>query len=246
MNSNFQYGIPGIDISHWDGPVHLQLVKDAGIQFVYIKATEGITGVDPMFTENVKRAHQAQLYYGAYHFINWEDDISDQMHHFAQIADPQERGTLPLCLDAEGVLPDDDEDRKLYTSIVERAIVDLQQYQFQKPMIYCNIEWFNAVIKHLDPETFYLWIASWEHPLTDYPEIRAQAVMRQFSEEATVSEHIAAQFDGNVFYAGEKIFAAVLGYPPEADPTATELETSAKAPPIETNQSSAIGAPAIR
>jgi GH25 family lysozyme M1 (1,4-beta-N-acetylmuramidase) len=39
--------IKGIDVSHHNGPVDFTKVKSTGIQFVYIKATEGKTYRDP-------------------------------------------------------------------------------------------------------------------------------------------------------------------------------------------------------
>ena len=44
----------GIDISHHNGSINWKQVPI--VEFVYIKATEGATYVDPMFQHNLKRA----------------------------------------------------------------------------------------------------------------------------------------------------------------------------------------------
>ncbi|KAF9150928.1 hypothetical protein DFQ26_001418, partial [Actinomortierella ambigua] len=57
-----------IDVSHWQGPVNWAGVKAGGIEFVYIKATEGTTYRDPNFNQNYPGATNAGLIRGAYHF----------------------------------------------------------------------------------------------------------------------------------------------------------------------------------
>lgn len=62
--------IKGIDISHHQGNVDLNKAKKSGVSFVYIKATEGSTYIDPMFEANTKKAKDAGLPIGFYHFAN--------------------------------------------------------------------------------------------------------------------------------------------------------------------------------
>lgn len=40
----------GIDVSQWQGYVQFETVRDAGIELVYVKASEGVEYVDPFFT----------------------------------------------------------------------------------------------------------------------------------------------------------------------------------------------------
>jgi len=61
--------IPGIDVSHYQGEIDWQAVKDSGIQFAFVKATDGATSVDPMFSKNVALANAAGVPIGAYHFF---------------------------------------------------------------------------------------------------------------------------------------------------------------------------------
>lgn len=59
----------GIDVSHWQGDINYTKVKDAGIEIVYIKATEGQNTVDPYFSSNYEKAKAAGLKIGLYHFV---------------------------------------------------------------------------------------------------------------------------------------------------------------------------------
>lgn len=89
--------IPGIDVSHWDGEIDWTAVKDAGVQFAYIKATEGTKFVDPDFTRNWEEASQAGLLVGAYHYLT-TDPFDLQAVNFSQVLP---NSGLPPALDFE-------------------------------------------------------------------------------------------------------------------------------------------------
>jgi GH25 family lysozyme M1 (1,4-beta-N-acetylmuramidase) len=58
----------GIDVSHYQGSINWNSVKKAGIDFAWIKATEGTSYKDPKFNANYTNAHKAGVIRGAYHF----------------------------------------------------------------------------------------------------------------------------------------------------------------------------------
>ena len=63
--------IKGIDISHWNGKVDFTQVKEAGIDFVIIKAGGSDKGFykDSRFETNYREAKAAGLSVGAYYFV---------------------------------------------------------------------------------------------------------------------------------------------------------------------------------
>ena len=95
----------GIDVSHYQGSINWSSVKAAGIQFAYIKATEGTTYTDPNFSANYLNAYNAKVIRGAYHFAH--PDLSSgatQATYFATHggAWSADNLTLPGMLDLEG------------------------------------------------------------------------------------------------------------------------------------------------
>ncbi|SDX92307.1 Lyzozyme M1 (1,4-beta-N-acetylmuramidase), GH25 family [Micromonospora pattaloongensis] len=58
----------GIDISHYQGSINWSSVRSAGIEFAFIKATEGTSYKDPQFNTNYVNAYNAGVIRGAYHF----------------------------------------------------------------------------------------------------------------------------------------------------------------------------------
>ena len=58
----------GLDVSNWQGDIDYAQVKAAGIEVVYIKASEGTTYKDPYFERNYANAKANGLKVGFYHF----------------------------------------------------------------------------------------------------------------------------------------------------------------------------------
>lgn len=60
--------LPGLDVSHRQGPIDWASVANNGARFAYLKATEGTTFVDPAFAANYAGSAGAGIAHGAYHF----------------------------------------------------------------------------------------------------------------------------------------------------------------------------------
>ncbi|GHH77906.1 hydrolase [Streptomyces sulfonofaciens] len=98
-------GVQGIDVSHYQGAVNWAGVRAAGVQFAWIKATEGTTYKDPRFNANYLNAYRNKVIRGAYHFAR--PDLSGgaaQARYFAGHGGAWSRDnlTLPGVLDIEG------------------------------------------------------------------------------------------------------------------------------------------------
>ena len=62
--------IQGIDLSHYQGEVFWEAVGDnSKMAYVYLKATEGGTRIDPTYKKNIELAHRYGLKVGSYHFF---------------------------------------------------------------------------------------------------------------------------------------------------------------------------------
>ncbi|MFI7340996.1 GH25 family lysozyme [Streptomyces sp. NPDC050085] len=95
----------GIDVSKWQGGINWSAVRGAGIEFAWMKATEGTTYRDPNFSANYLGAYNAGVIRGAYHFAR--PDLSGgaaQANYFADHGGAWSRDnlTLPGVLDIEG------------------------------------------------------------------------------------------------------------------------------------------------
>lgn len=77
VNTNMVYAITpssepryqGIDVSDWQGYIDYEQVRDAGIEIVYIKSSQGSNFKDPYFEINYENAKANGLKVGFYHFL---------------------------------------------------------------------------------------------------------------------------------------------------------------------------------
>jgi lysozyme len=77
----------GIDISSYQGAPDFAAVKAAGsVEFIYAKASEGESEVDPQFARNKAVCAERGLPFGAYHFFHPEEDPKQQAAHFRNVA----------------------------------------------------------------------------------------------------------------------------------------------------------------
>ena len=102
--------VRGIDVSHHQGVIDWGPVAAQGIQFAFIKATEGARYKDPRFAANWAATQHAGIVRGAYHYLRPELDGRQQARHFLDVVGRLERGDLPPVLDVEehsGLKPTD-------------------------------------------------------------------------------------------------------------------------------------------
>ncbi|MFF3260048.1 GH25 family lysozyme [Streptomyces sp. NPDC002932] len=95
----------GMDVSSYQGSINWTSVRGAGIEFAWMKATEGTTYKDPTFSTNYLGAYNAGVIRGAYHY--GRPDVSGgaaQANFFADNGGAWSRDnlTLPGVLDIEG------------------------------------------------------------------------------------------------------------------------------------------------
>jgi lysozyme len=109
--------IDGVDISHFQGAVNFKRLKGAGCHFVFLKATDGVNFIDPMFRSNRQGAKSAGIPCGAYHFFRPQLSAGTQAAHFLDVVGALEPGDLFPVLDVE--------DDKQFEGIPPRHAADM-------------------------------------------------------------------------------------------------------------------------
>ena len=90
----------GIDVSHHQGHIAWHKLRRQGVDFAYIKATEGADHIDRRFSSNWHAAHAAGVRRGAYHFFTLCRSGRDQAKHFVRHV-PADASALPPAVDLE-------------------------------------------------------------------------------------------------------------------------------------------------
>jgi GH25 family lysozyme M1 (1,4-beta-N-acetylmuramidase) len=84
MESRNPSNLKGIDMSSNQGVVDFVKIKNAGIQIVYIKATEGISYLNPLLIDSYNKAVAAGLKVGFYHFFRAHNNDTENAKQQAQ------------------------------------------------------------------------------------------------------------------------------------------------------------------
>ena len=97
--SEAAYPIRGIDVSRHQGTINWDAVAASGVDFVYMKATEGGDWTDPEFVGNWNEAGRVGLARGVYHFFTFCRDADEQAAHALATQPPE--AELPFVVDVE-------------------------------------------------------------------------------------------------------------------------------------------------
>jgi lysozyme len=102
--SERDYPDQGIDVSHHQGRIDWPLLPAQGVDFAYIKASEGGDFRDPDFGRNWAGARAAGVRRGAYHFFTLCRPGADQAANFIAMV-PADPDALPPAVDLEHMGP---------------------------------------------------------------------------------------------------------------------------------------------
>lgn len=171
----------GLDVSRHQKDIDWEEVaRDKNVKYVYVKATEGATFVDPRYRANIEGARRVGIKVGAYHFLRTGTKVVDQFNNFANTVKKGEQDLIPL-LDVE--VKQGWTNQQLRDSV--KVFLDmLEEHYGCKPMIYTSSSFFNTILGRAFAE-YPLFIARYA---TNEPRLDngAQWTMWQFSEKGRV------------------------------------------------------------
>lgn len=170
--------------------------------FAFIKATEGTSITDPFFKRNWKRAREAGMPRGAYHFFNPKKDGKSQAKHFIKKVQLQP-GDLPPVLDVEKGWNVKKE--KLQQEI-RSWLQEVEAAYGVKPIIYTYVTFYEKYLKG-SFDDYPLWIAHYFQQHS--PRIHRDWQFWQHSESGRVNG-IVSKVDFNVFSGDSIAFRELL------------------------------------
>ena len=155
------YEIHGVDISHYQGEIDWDKLRDAMIEgyplrFIMIKATEGSTKLDDKFVDNFYQARENGYIRGAYHFWSNKSSARSQAYHFLDKVHLQE-GDLPPVLDVEHK-PADKSVEQFQQDILTWLHIVEDRYHV-KPILYTYYKFKEQYLSTPVFEDYPYWIA---------------------------------------------------------------------------------------
>ncbi|MEP7323045.1 MAG: GH25 family lysozyme [Saprospiraceae bacterium] len=192
-NKPIAYAIHGIDVSHFQGKVDWEQVKEQNVLFAFIKATEGLDHCDTMFYVNWKSLKLTDIKRGAYHFFIPNLDPKLQAENFMMNVSLQ-NGDLPPVLDME--VTDYNDPDALVENI--RTWLNLMSIAYKtKPILYTNLKaYFRFIAGRFDD--YPVWIARYSDRAPDLGNNKDWAFW-QYANSGKI-EGIREDVDFDAFY----------------------------------------------
>jgi len=194
--------VHGVDISRWQGDIDWPKLRSQGANFAFIKATDGGDHLDPMFKKNWRRAKEAGMRRGAYHFFYWCRTAGEQADWFIRNV-PREKGALPPVIDVEWNGESSCKKRPSRERVLEKMQVfmdKLEAHYGQRPIIYTAPDFYKDNLQGAFPNHPF-WLRSVAaHPSKRYPG--RKWIFWQYSGSG-LSKGVEGKIDLNVFHGNE-------------------------------------------
>lgn len=149
-----QYEVFGIDVSHHQKDVDWKKMSGQGVDFAFIKATEGGDFKDTKFKVNWEALAQTKILKGAYHFFRPGTTVQKQIDNFTSTV-PKETMDLPPVLDIELGYKWDTQELADSLSLWLKGI---EAHYLIKPIVYCNMDFYEKLAS-TPLQDYSFWIA---------------------------------------------------------------------------------------
>lgn len=152
-----RWEIRGLDLSAHNGEVDFHAVREAGYEFVILKATEGSSFKDRRFIDNVRMARAAGLKVGAYHFFRFDAPGYMQGLNFLHSVNARDLD-LPLAIDIEEWANPNSQQTPLVLDRLDEMLQHIEKHGY-RVMLYTNKNGHARFISGR-LERYPLWICS--------------------------------------------------------------------------------------
>lgn len=193
--------VDGIDVSHHNGWIDWKKVaENPKIQFVYIKATQGVGFTDPMYKRNFREARKAGLNVGAYHFFTSKKSGKLQFNYFKSIVGRNPGNIIPM-VDVEYARGNSGMTASQLQSELTVFCELIKKEYGRKPIIYTSSAIYNKMLGGKF-DSYYIWIA--RYGITPNLKSNRKHHVWQFTEHGIV-DGIDYNVDLNRFESGMTI-----------------------------------------
>ena len=206
-----EYDVHGVDVSKYQGNIDWEAVKDAGVAFAFIKATEGGDAADSKFLRNWAAAKAAGIPRGAYHFVYWCRQPHEEIGNFESVV-PVEADALPPVLDVEATPTSRTCKRTLYREEVladmRKMLEEMERHYGKKPIIYSSVDFYQSILHSNALAEYPIWVRSTKyHPTVRYGD--RKWTFWQYRSDGSVPG-IPGSVDQNTFHGTQEQWQAWL------------------------------------
>ncbi len=199
------YEVHGADVSQYQGEIDFIALADQGLDFVFIKATEGSIYVDKCFRQNLEAVQQSSLRFGFYHFFSFDSPAETQAENFIANV-PIISKMLPPVIDVEyygdyfSNPPDVETTRQELKTLIDL----LESHYGVKPILYSTQRAYHRYIQDAFSDCK-LWIRD-----VYLPPVCADWTFWQYTDRAKLNGYSGPEknIDLNVFCGSMEDFEA--------------------------------------
>lgn len=188
--SEEKYPVRGIDISSHNGMINFDAVYSDGIEFAFLKASEGDTYRDTNFELYYSHATDAGLKLGAYHYFRFDvDGVPQALNFLSAVKDKNLDLGLAIDVESHGNAAN------VPLSVITERLTTMIEYlnlKGYRVTIYTNRDGYYDYIEQ-DFKGIPLWICSFSNP-----PIAAEWTFWQFNHRGRV-KGISGKVDMNTF-----------------------------------------------
>ncbi len=209
------FEIQGIDVSKYQGDIDWMAVRESGVRFAWIKATEGGDHLDSKFMQNWEMARAAGVPRGAYHFMFWCRPATEPAAWFLANV-PNDPYALPPVLDVEwngtSKLCPKKIPREVALSEMRTVLAAMERAYGKKPVIYTSVDFHRDVLQGEFSE-YPIWVRSVKY----YPTVKYGDRVWHFWQHTAQGSipGIRGYVDRNAFRGSAHDWKAWLTQPPE-------------------------------
>ncbi len=189
--------VQGMDVSAYETSIDFTAAKAAGIEFAFIRATDGTQYTDPKFVDYWAGARAAGVLRGAYQFFRPAEDPIAQADLLLSILGTPEAGDLPPVIDVEttGGLPPAD-----VAANVQQWVEHVTAAIGRPPIIYAGFYSWQDDVGGADLTAYPLWHAQYTPaPCPNLPVPWTAWTFWQYSSTGHVPAVIGETTDLDVF-----------------------------------------------
>lgn len=175
--------VPGVDVSYWQDTIDWDAVAASGIQFAFIRVSDGTGFLDPEFETNWAAAREVGIVRGAYQFFRPGQDAIAQADLLLEEMGALLPDDLPPVVDVED---SDGESPETVAAQLGLWIDTVEAAIGRAPIIYTARYYWNDEVVTDDFADYPLWVANWGPACPNLPDAWSEWVFWQDSSTGSV------------------------------------------------------------
>jgi len=189
--------IHGMDVSYYEDSIDWNAAHGAGIDFAFVRVSDGTTYRDPKFAAYWAGARAAGVLRGAYQFFRPAEDPIAQAELLLDLMGPLDPGDLPPVIDVEvsGGLTQPE-----VAASVQSWVTHVAQRTGRVPIVYAGLYSWPDLTNSADVTTSPLWVAQYTSAACpNIPGPWPRWTFWQYSSTGSMPGIPGAMLDVNVF-----------------------------------------------